>query len=131
MLGTRPLGDLMKLGQLLNTTELHRLMSERYITMQRHPTLPMAILNYTNQCMFDDFWPPEVQHCRGLIINPVMGHDPCDDCEIISRPFHKFFNLNQNEESREGYLQTLSVEPVITEKMDGWFGIQWKCPDAD
>lgn len=121
----------MKLGQLLNVSNLLELMQQRYITMQRHPTLPMAILNYTNNAMFDGFWPPEVQHCRGLIINPVKDHNPCDDCEIISRPFHKFFNLNQTEETRESYLHTLGIEPTITEKMDGWFGIQWKCPDAN
>lgn len=118
----------MKLGDYLDVTELRALMASKHIRMQRHPKLPMAILNYTNECMFDDFWPETVQKCRGLIINPVFNHEPCPDCEILSRPFHKFFNLNHS--SQPDYLEANlpTVVPTVTEKMDGWFGIMWKCP---
>ena len=121
----------MNLGDYLDVTELHALMASKHIRMQRHPKLPMAILNYTNECMFDDFWPETVQKCRGLIINPVANHDPCPDCQIISRPFHKFFNLNHS--SQPDYLEANlpTVVPTVTEKMDGWFGIMWKCPSVN
>jgi RNA ligase len=119
----------MKLGDLLDVAELRRLIDSRHIIVRRHPTLPLAILNYSNECMFDNFWPEEVQICRGLIIDLMSGHEPCPDCNVVSRPFHKFFNLNQTDQptTHENVLASLGVEPTVTEKMDGWFGIQWRC----
>lgn len=121
----------MKLGKLLDVEMLRAFMKDGYVLRRNHPTLPLAILNYSNACMFQDFWPEVVQQCRGLIVGAVHDHDVCDDCEVISRPFHKFFNLNHSSEPlyHEGNLP--AVVPTVTEKMDGWFGILWKCIYAD
>src|SRR5271165_2275003 len=116
----------MKLGKLLDVEMLRAFMKDGFILRRNHPTLPLAILNYSNSCMFQDFWPEVVQQCRGLVIGAVRDHDVCDDCDVIARPFHKFFNLNHSSEPlyHEGNLP--AVVPTVTEKMDGWFGILWK-----
>ena len=50
------------------------------------------------------------RECRGLIFYP--------DGTIMSRPFHKFFNVNEREETLVKHID-LSREHVIMEKMDG------------
>src|SRR6266404_2779333 len=121
----------MRLGEYLDITELHKLIESGHIKMQRHPEYPLAILNYSNECMFDDYWPDVIQKCRGLIINAPTNHAPCEDCEIVSRPFHKFFNLNHN--SQPDYIEGNLPEstPTVTEKVDGWFGIMWHYKDDE
>lgn len=120
------------LGEYLDTHELIGDLTQGYLKFQRHPTLPLAILNYSNSATFDNYWTDVVQKCRGLVINTVewdKGNIP--KSEIISRPFRKFWNLNQQDrpDCQEGNLP--AVIPTVTEKMDGWFGILWKCISVD
>jgi RNA ligase len=123
---------IMTLGELLDVDELRDLIQRRYVAVTMHPTLPLAIINYTNQCMFDNFWPETVQLCRGLIINAVNEHDLRGECLVVARPFRKFFNLNHPDQAdyAEANLPT-TVTPTVTEKMDGWFGILWTMTDKD
>ena len=50
------------------------------------------------------------RECRGLIFYP--------DGRLMSRPFHKFFNVNEKEETQLNRID-LSKPHVIMEKMDG------------
>lgn len=50
------------------------------------------------------------RECRGLIFYP--------DGRIMSRPFHKFFNVNEKEETQMNKIN-LSQPHVIMEKLDG------------
>jgi RNA ligase len=50
------------------------------------------------------------RECRGLIFGP--------DGNLMSRPFHKFFNVNEREETQMNQID-LSQQHVIMEKMDG------------
>ena len=50
------------------------------------------------------------RECRGLIFYP--------DGRIMSRPFHKFFNVNEREETQMNRID-LSQPHVIMEKLDG------------
>lgn len=50
------------------------------------------------------------RECRGLIFAP--------DGTLMSRPFHKFFNVNEKEETQINVLD-MSQPHVIMEKMDG------------
>lgn len=50
------------------------------------------------------------RECRGLIFDR--------DGKIMSRPFHKFFNLNERDET-QAHLIDLKKEHTIYEKMDG------------
>lgn len=51
------------------------------------------------------------RECRGLIFCDRTGR-------LLSRPFHKFFNVNEKEETQD-HLIDLSKPHVIMEKMDG------------
>lgn len=49
--------------------------------------------------------------CRGIIFDSKTG-------DIIRRPFHKFFNVNEREETQD-HVVDLSRPHVILEKLDG------------
>jgi len=120
----------MLLGNLLNIQELADNIVQGFIRFQRHPTLPLAILNYSNECMFNNYWPETVQICRGLIIDTTeWDKGNTSESVVISRPFHKFFNLNQSDQPDYQEANLPKVIPTITEKMDGWFGSMWKYGD--
>lgn len=50
------------------------------------------------------------RECRGLIFNP--------DGKIMSRPFHKFFNVNERDETQSHKIDLLKTHTIL-EKMDG------------
>lgn len=116
----------MYLGKLLNIASLRSLMDQKYITCRHHPSLPLAILNYTNECMFQNFWPEEVQHCRGLVVQTSeFGRDVVPESTIVARPFHKFFGLNHTGQPEYAEENLPRVTQIATEKVDGWMGVQW------
>ena len=51
------------------------------------------------------------RECRGLIFNTATG-------ELISRPYHKFFNVGERDETQIDTLN-LSASHVVLEKLDG------------
>ena len=51
------------------------------------------------------------RECRGIIFDSVTG-------DIIRRPFHKFFNVNEREETQD-HMVDLSRSHAILEKLDG------------
>jgi RNA ligase len=51
------------------------------------------------------------RECRGIIFDSKTG-------EILRRPFHKFFNVNEREETQD-HVINLSREHHILEKLDG------------
>jgi len=53
------------------------------------------------------------RECRGLIFDAATG-------EVISRPFHKFFNVGEKIET-EAHKLDLSKEHIILDKVDGSF----------
>jgi len=57
----------------------------------------------------EDFHNPWEKECRGIIFDFETG-------KILSRPYHKFFNLNEREESSN---PDLSKPHVLLEKLDG------------
>lgn len=58
----------------------------------------------------DSFDHPIRRECRGLVFD--------ENDKIISRPFHKFFNVNEKEETQENKIN-LSLPHTVTEKVDG------------
>ena len=68
-------------------TNLHQMISDGYITIKRHPALPLFIYNYTHRAQYQSVWDETTLQCRGLV---------CDDSgNIVARPFRKFFNLSE------------------------------------
>lgn len=83
----------------------------------------LVLYNYTDQCTYDKAWNETTLVSRGIIFEKSTG-------ELIAKPFPKFFNLGEREET---FLKNLPNEPfLVTEKYDGSLGIifnyknQWR-----
>lgn len=82
--------------------------------LRRDETDELIIFGYTDACTFARNWNEQTRQARGIIFEKETG-------KLIAKPFSKFFNLNEMEETR---LTNLPNEPyVVTEKMDGSLGI--------
>lgn len=86
--------------------QLQPFVVEKWITAQRHPTLPLTIYNYSKSCQYDRHWTPETIACRGLVLD--------DDDRVVMRPFPKFFNKGEHDD------ETMPTGPYrVYEKYDG------------
>jgi len=95
---------------------LDRYVSEGWLISQRHPTLPLAIYNYSQSTQYEGHWDEVTLACRGLIVDTETGN-------VIVRPFPKFFNY----EEVEGQVPWETSEYVyVQEKMDGSLGILFR-----
>lgn len=104
---------------MINFENLDKMIAEKYISVQKHPTLDLYIYNYTQRAQFDRVWNNETLSCRGLIMDGNRN--------IVSRPFRKFFNYGE----LEGKEITLPEgDFTVTEKMDGSLGISYFDPDG-
>lgn len=83
------------------------------VNVQKHPTAPLLIYNYSQICQFSKAWDEVTLMCRGLIVNS-------DTNEIIARPFKKFFNYEEYIASGK---EVPKESPHVLEKMDGSLGI--------
>jgi RNA ligase len=106
----------MRLGQIFDSLELARCLGERLVVRREHPSLPLAILNYTERCQYEvGHWNPVTIACRGLIYRT-------DTEEVIARPFRKFFNYRQQGAASID----LGSPVVVTDKLDGSLGILYR-----
>ena len=109
------------------------------IIKQVHPTLPLAIYNYSRECQYEKKWDRYTLACRGLVLD--------FDGNVIAKPFPKFFNWEEIKDDKYahcegcrrsgmtncGYFdecggwEMRSVIPIETfevyEKLDGSLGI--------
>ena len=96
--------------------KLEELVSQGYLTAQKHPEADLWVFNYTAKTQYERFWTPDTIMSRGLVVN--------GSGEIAARPFEKFFNLEEREEA-------LPDEPFeVYEKMDGSLGILYWVRDG-
>lgn len=87
----------------------------KYIIENQHPTLPLIVWSYNDTCQYDKAWDEYTTIARGLITDK--------EGNIVARPFKKFFNLNEVEETKE---ENLPEElPKVYDKLDGSLGIQY------
>lgn len=101
----------VQLDDLFDPLDLEAAVSSGYVRRQHHPTLPLAILNYTEHCQFERYWTPVTKQCRGLIYHTETG-------EVVARSLPKFFNYG------EPGVELDPDEPVpVTDKLDGSLGI--------
>ena len=100
---------------MIDLTELGKRIEAGLVLADKHLTEDLCIYNYTKRAQYDRVWDEYTRICRGLILDSGGN--------IISRPFPKFFNLNETPETT---IQNLPNEiPKITEKMDGMLGISY------
>ncbi len=101
----------MKSIRKLDLLKIENLIEKGYIKKGVHPSGQLNIYNYTERCMFDKAWCDYTLQCRGIIAD--------NEGDIIARPFPKFFNLGEINES-------LPNEPFeVYEKLDGSLGITY------
>lgn len=104
----------------MNKEILDAYVAEGWLMSQVHPTLPLAIYNYTQKTQYDGHWDDVTLACRGLIVDSSTG-------KVIIKPFPKFFNY----EEVKGEVPWGNSEYVyVQEKMDGSLGILFYYPDA-
>ena len=78
----------------------------------------LRIYTYTDNCTYESAWTPITLNSRGIILNRTTG-------EVVARPFSKFFNLGEKEETMEANIPWNS-DYIVFEKMDGWLGILYR-----
>ncbi len=101
----------MHLYDVIDESELRAMLSEGFVRENRHPTLPLAILNYAEKAQYGRVWNGTTLACRGLIYDTTDG-------TVLARPWPKFFNYGEVD------LDLDPTEPVeVTDKMDGSLGI--------
>lgn len=79
----------------------------------------LSLFEYSHTCMFDNLWNDVVRRCRGIVFDTTKG-------KIVSRPFDKFFNINEKEETQTKALlkKAKTISFSCTDKMDGCFDKQ-------
>jgi hypothetical protein len=108
-----PEENLKKYFPNMNKETLDKYVSEGWLVSQKHPTLPLAIYNYSQSTQYEGNWDDVTLSCRGLIVDSGTG-------EVLVKPFPKFFNYEEVEEE----VPWESSEYVyVQEKMDGSLGI--------
>lgn len=94
----------------MEITKLQELLKEKYLSCQKHPIGDLYIWNYTQKAQFERVWTEETLACRGLIMDGAGN--------VISRPFRKFFNIEEMEQ--------IPAEPFeVFDKWDGSLGISY------
>jgi RNA ligase len=76
------------LADVLDPVELAAAVENGHVRMQRHPSRPYVISNYTESCQYAGAWTPVTLACRGLIVDATTG-------TVLARPLRKFFNHNE------------------------------------
>ena len=113
----------MKLFDYIDQSEFEYGVAAGYINVNHHPTEEgLRILCYSQTCNAEKYWNNTTKKCRGLIVDK--------DDNIISRPFEKFFNLEEYDDLTiiDGYAADYGWE--IYEKLDGSLGILYWIGDT-
>src|SRR5438105_3439699 len=100
------------LADVLDPVELATAVENGHVRLQRHPSRPLVIYNYTEACQFASAWTPVTLACRGLIAHTETG-------AVIARVLPKFFNHNEPHAPR----LDLTSKVRVTDKADGSLGI--------
>lgn len=95
------------LGKLLECCEGPR----RKVKRSQHPTLPLAIFNYTGSVQSRKEWDDVTLQARGLVLDTETG-------TVVARPMEKFFNW------KDGKHKASDSDPfTVLDKVDGSLGI--------
>lgn len=101
---------------MLNKKELTEAVNNKLISVQKHPDTDLFIYNYTPKVQYEKLWNETTLNSRGLILDVNMN--------IVSKPFGKFFNI---EEHSPDEIPNLPFD--VYEKMDGSLGILYWIKD--
>ena len=101
----------------MDTVLLQKMIAEKWVSVQKHPTESLYIYNYTPSTQYERYWNDITLACRGLILD--------ENFNIIARPFPKFFNYGEIVEQE---IPNENFE--VYEKMDGSLGILYWVGDT-
>lgn len=104
----------MKIENMLDLKNLEKMVDEGYIRAKTHDTLDLTLYNYSEKATFERMWNPETLECRGLIV--------AFDGTVVARPYKKFFNFSEHEESEFNW----DAPVEVTDKLDGSLGVWWR-----
>lgn len=109
----------IKIEEIMDYTLLNKMIEEKYVNVQKHPTADLWILNYSKSCQLNKVWNEVTTKCRGLIVNMFST--------VVARPFEKFYNY----EELDGLGINVPDLPFdVYEKMDGSLGILYWVDDV-
>lgn len=111
----------MKVYDYISLEELEKSILKGHVSAEHHPEYNNLIkYNYTQLCQDEKGWNDTVNKCRGLIVDLVTN-------EIIAKPFIKFFNFEEYNNSSDMFdcsnIPFNSNNIKIYEKLDGSLGI--------
>ena len=110
----------MKIFDLFTEAEFNQQLADKMVKVQKHPSEPLSIVNYTQVAQFNpEKWNHVTDLCRGLIYN----HDTLD---LVARPFVKFWNYGDTRHPETLPENQPFGKPLITRKMDGSLGIGYR-----
>ena len=102
------------MAKLENISLINEMINEHYINVQRHPNADIWLYNYSSMCQIDHVWNEATTMCRGIIVD--------SDCNILARPFVKFFNYEEIDDKAE---IPVHLPFEVYEKLDGSLGIMY------
>jgi RNA ligase len=108
----------LHIDELCDPKLLAEMLSGGYIRVQRHPSLPLLIHNYTEKAQYEGVWNAATLACRGLVST--------EDGRILARPFAKFFNHGQPGAPA----LDLDGPVAVTDKADGSLGVLYPAGDG-
>jgi RNA ligase len=100
----------------VDTALLKKMVDEKLVSVQKHPTSELFIYNYSAKVQYDKLWNEVTLQTRGLIMDREM--------KVVARPFGKFFNI---EEHQPHEIPNLPFD--VFEKLDGSLGILYWIDD--
>lgn len=114
---------MIKLSDIMSEPHLAEAIMIGDVRAQRHPTEPLAILNYTAQAQWQRVWNDVTRQCRGLIYN-------VETKEVVARPWPKFFNYGEVHGEEGATPLDLERPCRVFDKMDGSLGIAYTLTDG-
>ena len=97
------------MSNLLVTREWYE-SNKDVVQIKESTTYPgLFVLKYKKKVFYDNLWTPELEQCRGLVVDR--------DFNVVVRPFDKIFNYGEN-----GTTFDRDVPVVIARKVNGFLG---------
>ena len=114
--------------QLRRTEELHNILQEfesrelKGLIRSNSDANGLKVFCYTQKCVYERHWDLYTRKARGMVLDR--------NGKILCRPFEKFFNLGEMEETQPTALPTMNF--TVDEKLDGsllsvwYYNGQWR-----
>jgi predicted kinase len=103
---------------IIFTAKRHKFVDVKVVKKEEKYTI--FAVNFSNKAFKKGIWDSMSIHSRGLFI--LQDNETLKET-IIARGYHKFFNLNEREETRIENLKNLKYPLLAFEKANGYLGL--------